>query len=279
LIVSNLELSKSLEEFNNCVETTCYKMNTLKFNILRSGDRGHADHGWLNSYHTFSFASYYNTNFNNYGHLRVLNEDRVKPLDGFPLHPHKNYEIFTYVVNGKMKHEDSMGNKEFISRGDVQFTTAGKGIFHSEYNASPKDELHFLQIWVKPHTMDLNPRYTTKNFSDEQKKNKFCLIVSPEGENGSININQDVKMYASIIEKGNKVQFNIDPTRQYLLHFIQSKPSINLQLTCNEKTELAQGDSIFISNPADVPVPIELHNNSTADEPVELVFFDIQVVN
>jgi len=145
----------------------------------KSSERGNSSHGWLDSWHTFSFAGHYNPKFNNFGPLRVINEDTVKSSQGFGTHSHSKYEIWSYVVSGELKHKDSMGNLEIIKRGDVQFTSSGTGISHSEFNNSDKDPVHFLQIWASPNRIS-KPEYQTGHFTDAQKRNKLCLIVSPE---------------------------------------------------------------------------------------------------
>jgi quercetin 2,3-dioxygenase len=184
------EPTKSSKELMNAIKNTMSKtLSHAKITPHRSGARGHSDHGWLNTYHSFSFADWYNPNFTHFGSLRVLNEDRVKPNTGFPTHPHRDFEIFSYILSGELTHRDSMlkkGNEGGQSdkfyrmhRGDVQFTTGGTGIAHSEFNEHNKDTVHFLQIWAMPWKRGLTPRYHTRHFADEDKKKGFVAILSP----------------------------------------------------------------------------------------------------
>jgi len=186
--------------------------------IRRSAQRGHAHHGWLNTYHTFSFAGYHDSDFMGVGALRVLNEDRVTPGMGFGTHPHSNYEIYSYIFRGELTHRDSLGNVETLGRGDVQFTSAGTGISHSEYNQHEKEFVHFIQIWVKPSALGLKPRYTTKTILDTEKLGRLRLIVSESGAEDSIVINQDFKMYASILEPEGSLTFSPAEGRRYFVH-------------------------------------------------------------
>lgn len=174
----------------NAVKNTMSKtLRHAKITPHRSGDRGHNNHGWLDTYHSFSFAGWYNPKFNNFGSLRVLNEDRVKPNTGFPTHPHRDFEIFSYILSGELTHRDSMLKKGAeggqsdrfyrMHRGDVQFTTGGTGIAHSEFNEHNKETVHFLQIWAIPWKRGLTPRYHTRHFSDDEKRKDFVKILSP----------------------------------------------------------------------------------------------------
>ncbi|KAL9936560.1 hypothetical protein V8E36_004628 [Tilletia maclaganii] len=151
----------------------------LKFNVQEWDERGHADHGWLKTYHSFSFASWYEPKWMGFSNLRVINEDRVAPKTGFPKHPHSNAEIFSFIVDGELTHDDSLGNREVLKRGDVQFTSAGTGIRHSEYNNHPDKPVHFLQIWYNPDTRNLPPKYWTSHTPDELKLNKLATLIKP----------------------------------------------------------------------------------------------------
>ena len=186
--------------------------------ILKSNERGHSNHGWLESYHTFSFAEYYNPNQMQFGSLRVINEDRVQPGQGFGKHGHKDMEIISYVLSGALNHQDSMGNGSTIVPGDIQRMTAGSGILHSESNGSGNDPVHFLQIWVLPNRMGLTPGYEQKHFSDEDKKNMLCLLGSSDGRNGSLTIHQDVFFYGSLLEDESVLKF---PLREGRMAFVQ----------------------------------------------------------
>jgi quercetin 2,3-dioxygenase len=165
--------------------------------IRKSQERGHANHGWLDSYHSFSFAEYHDPAHMQYSVLRVINEDMIAGGTGFGEHPHRNMEIVTYMLSGQLRHQDSMGNSSVIGVGDVQRMTAGTGVRHSEFNASSDEPAHLLQIWIIPAENNLPPSYEEKHFSAEQKENQWCLIVSPNGENGSVTIHQQVSIYAA----------------------------------------------------------------------------------
>lgn len=163
--------------------------------VRTSHDRGKADYGWLEARYSFSFANYYDPNFMQFGHLRVLNEDRIAPGQGFPSHSHEDMEIVTYVVSGALAHQDSMGNGSTIHPGEVQLMSAGQGVTHSEYNASKVDELHLLQMWIKPDQRGVAPRYEQKDFSASDQKSALTLAVSPQGRDGSLSIGQDASLY------------------------------------------------------------------------------------
>jgi redox-sensitive bicupin YhaK (pirin superfamily) len=182
----------------------------MNINIHRSDSRGRANYGWLNSHHTYSFANYYDVNRMGYGKLRVINDDSVSPSMGFGTHPHENMEIVSIPLRGSLRHEDSMGNQHIISTGEVQIMSAGTGITHSEYNNSDLDPVDFLQIWVLPKLIDIAPRYEQYRFDPEKRHNIFQMIVSPNGEDESISINQDA--YFSLLD------LNKDCSTSYTLH-------------------------------------------------------------
>ncbi|NBV41677.1 pirin family protein, partial [bacterium] len=189
-------------------------------NIRKSSERGYADHGWLKSYHTFSFASYYDPRQIHFRQLRVINEDFIAPSSGFPAHGHDNMEIITYVVSGAVEHKDSMGNSLIIPAGEVQAMSAGSGITHSEFNPSDSEPLHLLQIWVFPQTDHVQPRYRQQAFSRESKLNQLRRIVSPDGSDSSLAIHQDMTLYASILESGYQIDFPIAPKRHVWIQLI-----------------------------------------------------------
>jgi redox-sensitive bicupin YhaK (pirin superfamily) len=170
--------------------------------VRRSNERGMADHGWLQSFHTFSFGGYFDPQFNEFGVLRVINDDRVQAGAGFGTHSHKNVEIISYVLSGELAHQDSMGNGSTIFQRDVQRMSAGSGITHSEYNPSTKDPLHFLQIWIKPDVLNVTPSYQERRFEPTEKRGELRLIVSPDGANGSLSLHQDAKLYSGIFDTG-----------------------------------------------------------------------------
>ncbi|HWA05199.1 MAG TPA: pirin family protein, partial [Ignavibacteria bacterium] len=182
----------------------------MKTTLHKADSRGKADHGWLNSHHTFSFASYHNPERVRFGLLRVLNDDIVQPGEGFGTHPHDNMEIISIPLKGALAHKDSTGNEHVINTGDVQIMSAGSGLYHSEYNASQKEEVNFLQIWVFPKERDIEPRYDQKTYDAAERKNKFQLVVSPEKGNGSLWINQDAYFSLVNLEKGKDVSYNIN---------------------------------------------------------------------
>src|SRR5512133_1742589 len=170
--------------------------------LRKAEERGHADHGWLDTYHSFSFADYYDPEHMGYGPLRVINDDRVEPGRGFGTHPHRDMEIITYVLAGELAHKDSMGNGSVIRRGDVQRMSAGTGVMHSEFNASDKTPVHLLQIWIEPARRGVAPSYEQKHYTDAEKRGRLLPIVSGDGSDGSVTIHQDARVYAGIVNAG-----------------------------------------------------------------------------
>ena len=213
--------------------------------IIPSESRGSADHGWLKAKHTFSFADYYDPTRVHFGTLRVINEDRIAPGQGFGTHPHRDMEIVTYIINGAIEHKDSMGNGTVIRAGEVQRMTAGTGVQHSEFNHSPEEELHLLQIWIFPEAKNLEPGYEQKLFSQEQKHNRLCLIASRDGRDGSLTIHQDVDLYASIIDTGERVSIADAEGRRVFVQVVSGKLEVNGK-------QLAAGDGMKIQNESSV---------------------------
>jgi redox-sensitive bicupin YhaK (pirin superfamily) len=242
--------------------------------------RGKADHGWLYSFHTFSFASYYDPQHESFGPLRVINEDRVKPGTGFGTHSHAEFLIFSYIVNGTLEHKDSMGNLENLKRGEVQFTSAGTGIRHSEYNRNRDDEVHFLQIWAKPNKRGLKPHYETKKFTDEEKTDKLCRIMEYTDRLGdgkhAIGLQADLSMDASILSPGKSVTHELvaEGPRKVFAQVIMSKRAQPKEGGASIKigdTVLGEGDGAYINISGPGKVDIE----SVGDKPAEFLLFDM----
>jgi redox-sensitive bicupin YhaK (pirin superfamily) len=181
--------------------------------VRKAVERGHFDHGWLDTFHTFSFADYYDPEHVHFRSLRVINEDRVQPGHGFGTHPHRDMEIITYVLEGALAHKDSMGTGSTIQPDEVQRMTAGSGVLHSEFNHSPSNPVHLLQIWIFPDRKGLQPSYEQRKFPVEEKLNRLRLVASPEGAEGSVRIHQDARLYASVMEAGKTVRH--DATGRY----------------------------------------------------------------
>lgn len=228
--------------------------------IIRSDDRGSADHGWLQAKHTFSFADYRNPERVHFGKLRVINEDRVAPAQGFDTHPHQDMEIVTYIISGAIEHKDSMGNGTVINAGEVQRMTAGTGVLHSEFNHSQDDELHLLQIWIFPERKNLEPGYEQTLFSREQKLNQLRLIGSRDGRDGSITIHQDVDLYASVLEKGQRVTLDDVSERRIFVQVVSGSVDVN-------GTGLTTGDGVQIRGEPAI--------NIAADNETELLLFNL----
>jgi len=208
--------------------------------IRKATERGHADHGWLNTYHTFSFADYYDPAQMGFRSLRVINEDRVEPAIGFPTHPHRDMEIISYVLEGALEHRDSMGNGSVIYPGEVQRMSAGTGITHSEFNHEKSEELHFLQIWILPERLGVQPSYEQKFFSDEEKRGTLRLIASPDGSDGSVTIHQDARLYSALLD-GHELEHTLSPGRHAWLQVLRGEVLANGQ-------RLGTGDGAAISD-------------------------------
>ncbi|HYD03151.1 MAG TPA: pirin family protein [Alphaproteobacteria bacterium] len=227
--------------------------------VRKSNERGHLNHGWLNTYHTFSFGEYYDLKHMGYRTLRVINEDIVQGGYGFDMHPHKNMEIITYVIDGCLKHEDNMGNHAEIGPGNVQIMSAGSGVLHSETNPTRKN-VHLIQIWIIPNILNIKPRHEEAKFDRSQKLNKLCLIASHDENN--YRINQDAKVFASILEKGNKIKYNIQKGRGLWIQLISGS------VTLNDEIKLEKGDGASIE--AMNNVVIESHDDNS-----EFLLFDL----
>jgi redox-sensitive bicupin YhaK (pirin superfamily) len=208
--------------------------------IRRSQDRGYADHGWLKSFHTFSFADYFDPQHVEFGPLRVINEDRVQAGAGFGTHGHRDMEIISYVLSGALAHKDSMGNGSTIRPGDVQRMSAGSGVRHSEFNPSQSEETHFLQIWIQPNQLNIAPSYEEKRFEPDQKRGRLRLIVSPDSADGSLLIHQDARVYAGLFNGPEQADLEVRPGRRIYVHLARGA------LTANG-TALSAGDALRIT--------------------------------
>ena len=229
--------------------------------IRKSAERGHFNHGWLDTYHTFSFDQYYHPARLRFRSLRVINEDRVAPTHGFPMHGHRDMEIITYILSGELEHRDSMGNGSVIRPGDVQRMTAGKGVRHSEFNPSRTEACHLLQIWIIPNARDLTPGYEQKVFVDTERKGKLRLIVSADGGDGSVTINQDARVYASLLDKGESVTHQIDERRHGWLQLARGTISLNGET-------LQAGDGAAITDESELAI--------VSEQDSEFLLFDLE---
>jgi len=228
--------------------------------IRKSDDRGRADHGWLDSRHTFSFADYHDPEHMEFRSLRVINEDRVEPGQGFGTHPHRDMEILSYVLEGALEHKDSMGTSSTIRPGEVQRMTAGTGVLHSEYNPSRKEPVHFLQIWIFPEKKSLKPGYEQKAFPDGERKNRLRLVASRDGRDGSLTIHQDAELYTTLLSRGESVSHPLKAGRHAWVQVARGAATLNGK-------PLATGDGAAISGEK------SLELKATAD--AEVLMFDL----
>ncbi|HKV23229.1 MAG TPA: pirin family protein [Candidatus Acidoferrum sp.] len=230
------------------------------FQIRKSRDRGHFNHGWLDTYFTFSFADYYDPKHVHFRTLRVLNDDRIAPGEGFPTHPHRDMEIVTYVLEGALEHRDSMGSGSVIRPGDIQYMSAGTGVTHSEFNASATEPVHLLQIWMFPEKQGLEPVYGQKAFSEEEKRGKLRLVASPDGRDGSVKIRQDNALYATVLGKNKTVRHELKPDRHAYLQVARGSVWLNGE-------QLDAGDGAAISAEKSIDL--------TGVEDAEVLLFDL----
>lgn len=230
--------------------------------VRRSQERGHADHGWLDSYHTFSFANYYDPKHMGFRSLRVINEDRVAPGRGFGAHGHRDMEILSYVLEGSLAHQDSMGHKEVLGPNEIQRMSAGKGIVHSEFNASDTEPVHFLQIWIEPASFGTQSSYEQIRFAPEEKQGKLRLLAGPQGGNGTATINQDAKVFVAELQGGDRIHYDLAENRYGWLHVIRGAASVN-------ETLLQTGDA------AELTAERSLNVTATGTEPTEILLFDL----
>ncbi len=206
-----------------------------------AGERGYADHGWLQSYHSFSFADYHDPRHMGFGSLRVINEDRVAPGTGFGTHGHRDMEIISYVLEGALAHQDSMGNGSTIVPGDVQRMSAGNGVRHSEYNHDKAGTTHFLQIWIEPSETGIAPSYEQKHFDAASRRGRLRLIASPDGAEGSVRIHQDARVYAALLDGAERAAHHLGPGRRAYVHMARGRLSVNGQV-------LVAGDALKLAD-------------------------------
>ena len=229
--------------------------------IRRSNERGHFDHGWLDTYHTFSFADYHDPNFMGFRTLRVINEDRVAPGQGFGRHPHRDMEIITYVLSGELEHRDSMGNGAIIRPGEVQYMAAGTGVSHSEFNPSKTAPVHLMQIWIMPNRRGAVPAYEQRAFPGVANAGRLTLLASEEGQDGSIRINQDARLYAATLRAGQRIgEFSARPGRGLWIQVLRGAVRLN-------STTLSTGDAAAIT---EEPAPA-----ISATDEAEILLFDL----
>ena len=229
--------------------------------IRKAEERGHFDFGWLSTYHSFSFGEYYDPKHTRFRTLRVINEDFVQPGHGFPTHGHRDMEIVTYILQGALEHRDSMGTGSIIRRGDAQRMSAGTGVTHSEANPSLDEPVHLLQIWIFPREQDLQPEYEEKKFSDDEKRNRLRLIVSPDGRDGSVKIHQDAKIFASLLDERQEVVHSLENGRSAWLQVAAGSVRLN-------DVVLKQGDGAAVSQESNLRI--------TAQAPAEVLLFDLK---
>lgn len=231
--------------------------------IRLANERGHANHGWLDTYHTFSFNTYYDPKHMHFRSLRVINDDKVAPGHGFGTHPHNDMEIVTYVLEGTLAHQDSMGTGSTIVPGEVQRMSAGTGVLHSEFNHSKAEEVRLLQIWIMPEKRGIEPSYEQKFFADEEKLNRFRVIAARDGRDGAVTIHQDASIHASLIEEGKSTTYKLETGRHAWVQVARGSVALN------GKT-LNAGDGAAISNETEITL-----TGNSADKKAEVLLFDL----
>ena len=227
--------------------------------IRKANERGHANHGWLETYHSFSFAHYYDPKWMGYRSLRVINDDIVLPGNGFGRHPHENMEIITYILDGQLEHKDSMGNGRVIKKGEVQYMAAGTGVYHSEFNPSPDEAVHLLQIWIQPDAKGVEPRYAEKSFADASA-GQWNLVTSKQGRDGSIAIHQDADLWLARLAPGDALTHELKPSRHAWLHLAEGSVTVNGQT-------LTTGDAAYLDEAATLEIE--------AREDSQVLLFDL----
>ncbi|AFY88463.1 quercetin 2,3-dioxygenase [Chroococcidiopsis cubana SAG 39.79] len=223
--------------------------------LRQSQERGHANHGWLDSYHTFSFANYYDPSHMGFRSLRVINEDRVQPGRGFGTHGHRDMEILTYVLEGALEHKDSIGNGEIVRPGEVQRMSAGTGIMHSEFNPSATEPVHLLQIWILPDRQGLEPSYEQKAFSVAERQGKLRLIAAKDGRDGAVTIHQDVNLYSAILQPQDRVTYQLQPNRYAWLQVARGAVALNgHSLNAGDGVAIGAAELLEISSDRDAEI-------------------------
>jgi len=228
--------------------------------VRKAGERGHANHGWLDTWHTFSFADYYDAREMGFGALRVINDDKVEPGQGFGMHGHRDMEIITYVLEGALEHKDSMGNGSVIRPGDVQRMSAGTGVRHSEFNPSREERVHLLQIWIEPRITGVRPSYEERQFGTAEKNGQLRLIASPDGREGSVTIHQDAHVYVALLDGNDAVAHRLAPGRRAYVHLARGAVKVN-------GVELKGGDGAKITEESEI--------GFSGAKQVELLLFDL----
>jgi redox-sensitive bicupin YhaK (pirin superfamily) len=228
--------------------------------LRKSGDRGYADHGWLKSFHSFSFAGYHDPRHMGFGNLRVINEDRIAPGTGFGTHGHRDMEIISYVLTGALAHKDTLGNIKGIPPGDVQRMSAGTGVQHSEFNHAKDETTHFLQIWIEPNVTGIPASYEQKTFSDDAKRGSLRLVASPNGADGSVTIHADASVYAGLFDGDEQASITLDASRKSYVHLVRGELQVNGQ-------KLVAGDAALLVNES----ALALSNGKAA----EVLVFDL----
>lgn len=231
--------------------------------IRKAADRGVADHGWLSSRHTFSFANYYDPKQVGFSDLLVINDDRVAPAQGFGKHPHRDMEIFSYVLEGALEHKDTMGTGSVIEPGDVQLMSAGRGVAHSEFNHSPTSPVHFMQIWIVPNQTGIAPEYQQRRFTPEEKRGRLRMIISPDGSDDSLRIHQDARVYAGLFDGDESATLTLAPNRYAYVHVARGSVSLN-------GVALGEGDGVRVRD----ETALTLSNGTDA----EVLVFDLRPV-
>ena len=223
--------------------------------VRRSQERAHANHGWLDTWHSFSFANYYDPENMGWGNLRVINEDRIAPGTGFGTHGHRDMEIISYVLQGNLAHKDSLGNVKGIPPGDVQRMSAGTGVMHSEFNHAPGEVTHFLQIWIEPSVRGIEPSYEQKSFADAEKRGRLRLVASPDGAEGSVTIHADARVHAGLFDGGEAAELSLAPGRKGYVHLVRGELDVNGQhLRAGDAVALADEPRVWLGAGRDAEV-------------------------